>query len=114
MVTRDEVLGLAPELSVVEDGDARWAFFAEEANRLSQAVWGDLRPYAMLYLVAHKMTVSVRGAASGGRGAVTSESVGGVSRTYATVAGAGPTDYETTIYGAEYKRMLRRVAGGPA
>jgi hypothetical protein len=68
---------------------------------------GDIVMMARLYLAAHIGTKVGTGA--GGAGAVTSESLGGLSRSYMVAASSGSA-LETTGYGVEYKGILERSA----
>lgn len=70
---------------------------------------------AQSYLIAHLLMVekrSQRMASSGAAGPVTSETVGPLSRSYATNWGSGQ-GYETTPYGQEYKKRIAAVFPTP-
>lgn len=71
-----------------------------------------------IYLAAHMAAGAIPGTGSGGpAGTVTSESAGGLSRSYGT-AGAGSAVLSSSLWGGtEYGRkaaaLIRLVAGGP-
>lgn len=111
-VTRTDVLAIAPELGTIAPEDGRWAaFIADAYSELGAAVWGTRLDRGAKYLVAHWMTVSTGNAGGALKGAVLSESVGGISRTYAQPTATRGT-YASTSYGAEFLRLQRLVAGG--
>lgn len=64
---------------------------------------------ARLYLAAHFGTLSIPGEAGGApvAGPVVSESVGGISRTYALVSDASNSTFSTTTHGQMYAFLVR-------
>ncbi len=113
VTTRASVVAMVPSLGAIGEDDPRWGLFIQDAEReMAAGVWGGLLEVGARNLVAHKMLTSQSGGAQG-RGDVQSQSVGGVSITYAAAQGA-PGDYARTPYGAEYRRLQRIVGGGPA
>lgn len=100
-VTKADVLLIAPELSEVDD--ARFAAaIADALLQMNTEALGARADLVLKYLVAHLVSLGEQG---GSEGTVTSETVGGVSRTYSAAAtGGGETG---TSYGDEYKRLLR-------
>lgn len=71
---------------------------------LDEDVWGAKLDAGAFYLAAHKATVgSLRG---GSAGAIQSESVGSVSRSFAVSQSAAASDLLSTAYGAEYARLV--------
>lgn len=98
-ITTTDVSNLAPELA----SSPRLAWAVEQANKkLNQAVMGDATDLARCYYAAHLLTI-----VPGTAGMVTSESAGGISRSYKTVE----NPLELTYYGQEYRRLLRAHAG---
>lgn len=79
---------------------------------IPSTVFGQWQDAACAYLVAHWLKLdALRGA-----GGVTSESVGDLSRAYASLAntaGGGADDLELTAYGRSYKRLRRMQVRGP-
>jgi hypothetical protein len=70
---------------------------------------GEDGPTALLaraYLAAHIATTI--GVGASGAGAVTSESIGGLSRSYAVAAAVGDDALKTTGYGVAYLGMINR------
>lgn len=104
-----DVTALAPELSTVDTG--RQAFILAQVNsELSTAVWGSKIEIGRTYLAAHLATLFKR-AQSGSGGAVSSESVGAISRSYSVTSfSKNPSNLENTTYGQEYLRMIQTKA----
>jgi hypothetical protein len=109
-ITSADVLLVAPELTGVTSG--QWtAILADVYTEIVVANWGTEAKAnrAAKQLAAHMATVSGR---AGAGGAVQSQSVGGVSISFAVQATAG-TGLHSTSYGQEYARLLRLYHGGP-
>lgn len=110
MITWNQVLDLAPELSTVPPGTR--AFILEAvALQVNETAWGDRYDLGCTLLAAHMGTNSLRGGSTPS-GAVQSESVGDVSVTYA--AGSTSTTASgtsTTTYGTDYARLVRLLVG---
>lgn len=97
-ITSTQVLNLAPELSSVPSDRMNWALGVANA-RLSDSVLGAAAAdLARAYYAAHLL--SLRSDA----GTVTSESAGGISRSYAA---AGDNPLDLTAYGREYRRLIK-------
>jgi hypothetical protein len=103
-----DVTAIAPELTSTAVATATQTIILAMVNErmVDGDAWGDYADDGRRYLAAHMATVSGAGA---GAGAVTSESIGPLSRSYAAVDG----DLGTTKYGVFYRTLLR-VAVGPA
>lgn len=87
------------------------AFIAIASTRTPVPVWGDVASYATALLTAHMLSTSgPQGGGSAG-GAVTQESVGDLSRTYATIfdASRGDAPYMTTRYGIDYIALRKET-----
>ncbi len=101
---------LFPEF--VSQSDARVTLFLDQASRrISASAFGTLYDDAQSYLAAHLIAVSARASGmtlSGASGPVTSETVGPLSRSYASNYGAttGSDAYNATPYGQEFQRLL--------
>jgi hypothetical protein len=67
---------------------------------------------ARRYLAAHLGSIA-SGVNPGARGAVQSESVGQVSRSFALSVAQGSNPLDSTGYGKEYMRLVRLQFGGP-
>lgn len=109
-ITWADVLAIAPDLSGV--GATTQVAIVTDVN--AQVVEGQFPSVAAAdrarkYLAAHLATVSKDGGRGAG-GPVQSESMGGVSRSYAVFspAGADPS-LDATAYGKEYRRLLRQL-----
>lgn len=80
------------------------------ALQVSQRVWGDLYDPAVAYLVCHMLKLDQLK----GKGAVTFERLGDLSRSF-----SGPRtdrsgdDLDHTSYGRRFKEMRSMVASGP-
>lgn len=98
----DHVIGLALE---------------DAALQINRRAWGRKADLGTLYLAAHMMAVDdLALAGSGGaQGAVLSETVGSISRTYASPGATyGVTgEFGTTKYGLMYMRLKSQVFGSP-
>lgn len=108
MATWAEVVILDAMLSTVPTATQN-ALIADVIVRLgaSPGAWGSASRYelASKLLLAHLGTMYLRGGTSG-TGAVTSETVGPFSRSYATAASSSSADpLDATTHGAEYKRL---------
>lgn len=99
-VDSDDVIDVAPELESI-DTDRIERFIARAELRLSESFYGDLYDEAVTYMTAHLLTVSQRGSSGG---AVQSEKVGDLSRTYATADYDGDS-LSSTAYGQEVIRI---------
>jgi hypothetical protein len=100
---------LAPELAAIP-ALTQAEILAHVAATLSEEALGAKYDHAALYLCAHLGTVVLRGA-SGSPGAITSESVAGVSRSYG-VSTIADTPLDSTTWGKEYRRLTRITCGG--
>jgi hypothetical protein len=100
-IASQDVLNIAPELSSTPSDRMTWAV-AQANAKLNQAIMGSATDLARAYFAAHLLTVKSTS------GTVTSESAGGISRSY-NVQGGNPMDL--TYYGQEYRRLLRAHAG---
>jgi len=100
-ITWADVEAVAPELSAVALA-TQTAILAQVNSELSTSVWGTKIEIGRAWLAAHLGTLA--GIEEGG-GAVQSETVGAVSRTYAVSSG----DYSSTAYGNEFQRLLMQL-----
>jgi hypothetical protein len=93
------------------EGDSRVQLFIDQASRrLSESVFGDYYDDAVGFLTAHMLS---RSTATAGRGFVSSETVGQLSRSYTQSGGILASGYATTSYGQEFSRLLRLVQPSP-
>lgn len=112
-ITWDNVTAFAPELSTVDAAAQTDILAHANAAFYVDAFDGEDGPALKLvriFYAAHLGTMTGTGAAGG---VVTSESAGGLSRSYAVGAGAGFDDLNLTAYGKTVRGMMRRYAGGP-
>lgn len=101
MITWSDVTVIAPELADVGE-DTQTAILSMVEEQLASSVWGTRLASGQRYLAAHLATMATKGS-----GAITAESLGDHSRTYA----APQTALDSTTYGREYQRLLRTLAG---
>lgn len=95
---------LAPEYATMDE--ARLAVLNQVAAiHVSDAVFGEHAAVATAYVIAHLAKLGD----TGGAGAVRSESVGDVSRTYAAAADSAGY-WDLTSYGQEFKRLCSQIA----
>ncbi len=101
-VVYTDVQELATEFASLSQ--SRIESFIERAERrLNSDFWGDLYDDAVLYMTAHMLRLA---SGTGSGGAVTSESAGALSRSYAVPTGC-PPQYASSPYGVEYWAMLQ-------
>lgn len=93
----------APALASLSDAQCEKAI-TEAYLQMDEDTWGDLYDTGAFYLAAHIATVAaLRGTTAG---AIQSESVGQVSRSYAA---AVSEDIGSTSFGAEYRRLVSNL-----
>lgn len=105
-VERQQVVEAFPELADVPAGP-QWAFALARARSVVADRFGDDSDYAVMLYAAH--TIAGGRQAATGRGEITSETVGSVSRTYAT--GGGATAIGVGLGGTIYGAMFIVLAG---
>lgn len=109
-ITWTDVMALAPELSSVST-DGRTYILAHVNTALNLAEFdgedGPKTRLARIYLAAHFGAISLAGA-TGASGPVTSESAGGLSRSYGTTTSTSSgSGIERTGYGQLYLQLVR-------
>ncbi|MGN6103653.1 MAG: DUF4054 domain-containing protein [Kofleriaceae bacterium] len=113
-VTKDEVIAFAPELATVSDGT--WPSILAFINEIDMTYLGEsanTTRLARIYLAAHIAKMGKR-AASSAAGPVTSESAGGIRRSYGFAALTDTHSLRTTNYGQLYLDLLgMTLAHGP-
>jgi len=116
-ITWANVTAFAPELSTVDE-DAQTFILAYVNGDYGIAVSefdgedGPTTRLVRIYLAAHLGTINGSGAGGAG-GFVTSESAGGLSRSYSTSIGLSGNDFDLTTYGKTLRGFMRRFSGGP-
>jgi hypothetical protein len=111
VITWDDVVAIAPELSVIST-DGQTIILEYVNSALVPSEWhGEGSAFlrlARIYLAAHYGTIT-RQQGAGPAGPVTSESAGGLSRSYAVLfAPGGSSSMDTTPYGRSYNSLLER------
>ena len=111
-ITWDNVVRIAPELDSAVDArvttEMQDEILADVLNELSETALATQYDKACKYLCAHLATLALRRGVAGG---ISSESVGAVSRAYALSVAAGQEQLSSTVYGVEFERTIRTVAG---
>lgn len=104
-IVKTDVLAIAPELSTVVD--AAWTDILAYVNQvvLTECDSDIDRRLARIFLAAHLGTVSKRGV-TGAAGPLTSESAGGVKRSYAPPSSTDVSSMSSTRYGLQYIDIL--------
>jgi len=94
------------EFSELDDGPIQFAI--DEAARQVDNSWmsADIIP-AISYLAAHYLAVASSSADVGGR-AITSESIGQISVSYAVGQAGSTTELKSTTYGERFLSLMRR------
>lgn len=103
-LTRAQFLQYFPEFGSVAVPKLN-LYVGVAVSRVNSTVWGDCAEYAQALLMAHMLASSGSGASDGGSsGAVTSESVGDLSRSYGSVdvKSDGDKMLAQTKYGREF------------
>jgi hypothetical protein len=104
-----------PELASVDDTLVQIAI--DQASQFVDDTWGKSEADATMYLAAHFMALAQATASSGGR-LVTSETIGRISVSYASVSAASKTSgvdpLASTGYGLIFSNMLARQGFGIA
>ena len=76
--------------------------------QINATAWGTKANLATIYLAAHFLSAWNPDLAIAA-GAVSSETVGEVSRTYAVGSAPAAGDYGSSRWGVEYKRLMRTI-----
>lgn len=103
-ITRDQFRAYFEEFSSVSDTKTD-LYLGVSASRVDSTAWGTCAEYAQALLTAHMLASAGSGAADGGSsGAVTSESVGDLSRSYGSMDVKSDADkpLTQTKYGREF------------
>lgn len=98
---------LAPEFESLSS-TKRDLIAAETAKCFNEAVWGEKIEMGHVYLTAHTFKMAQR---RGTGGAIASEKVGDLSRSYAQPQNSD--EFDQTSYGKEYKRLLSQLVTSP-
>lgn len=98
------VVDIAPELSTVAAG-SQTAYLAIAGRAVDPEVWGESTDDGVRYMAAHLATLG-NGSGAGGAGAVTSETLGPMSRTYASTVAGVEGALATTRYGVMFLNLL--------
>ncbi len=105
MSTPAVVKGIASNLSSKDDAELEMYLDLAKAW-VSESVWGSRYSAGLAYMAAHLATVASRG----DKGNLTSESVGSVSKSYAS---HGTDDLATTSYGATFLSLRKTLVLTP-
>ena len=107
MATVKQVLAaVAPEFAAIPD-DLNLTILTDLASQfVKDSVWGERSTYAKALLVAHFLKVGLLH----GTGAITSEKVGDLARSYATM---GDHQFNQTGHGTLYLSLRRTLVIGP-
>ena len=105
-----------PEFTLAIASDARVQLFLDDAAlQINASAWGLKTDLGIYYLAAHSLAIdNATGFTGGTFGAVTSESVGQVSRSYSSGGMSGSSaEFGATKYGMNYYRLWRMVPVTP-
>lgn len=109
-VARDDIIARWPALAALPAG-AEWdAAITDAGLQLGAAAWGELLDLGTVHLAAHGMMTAHPEVS--GPGPIQSESVGGVSRTYAVTAAAAGGHLSSTPAGLAFLRLRRSLGLG--
>ena len=114
-ITRDYFLALFDEFKTTPTPKVD-AFLGIASLRVAPTVWKERAAYATALLTAHMIASSGGAGGQGGpaSGPLTNESVGDLSRGFATIGVPGSGDQEllTTRFGQEYVALRKEVVVG--
>lgn len=105
-----DVEAIAPELSTLAAASQTYILGLVNERMIDDDVWLEFADDGRAYLAAHLGTLAT--GSGSGSGAVTSESIGPFSRSYASPSDDDALD--TTKYGRFYKTLLRMAVAVPA
>lgn len=105
-ITWADVEAIAPELATVATATKN-AILADLPLQMNETVWAEKLNLGAKYLAAHLATISAR---RGAGGAIQSQSVGQVSRTFAASMASGQALFGSTSYGVIYEGLLMSLA----
>lgn len=105
-VDKEYLKAIAPEFCDI-DQRRLTALNAAADCYVSEDVFGDCTMQAKAYVIAHLAKLGD----NNGTGALTSERVGDLARSYAG-PGSNATDWEQTAYGKQYLRLARLTSVG--
>jgi hypothetical protein len=111
-ITRAAIVARVPALNAVTDPAAWEAAIADAQLQVSSSAWGDLYELGVVYLAAHLLLAGNPEAAA--PGPVQSETVGGVSVSYAVSAAPFREQLASTTAGREHIRLRRMLGLGAA
>lgn len=105
-----------PEFTIPIASDVRVQLFLDDATmQINPNAWGAKTDLGIYYLAAHMLAIdNATGFTGGTFGAVTSESVGQVSRSYGSGGySSGAAEFGATKYGVSYYRLWRMIPVSP-
>lgn len=105
-----DVTAVASELSSLAAASQTYILDLVNNRMVDDDAWGEYADDGRAYLAAHLGTIANGGGS--GSGAVTSETIGPLSRSYATPSDDG--DLATTKYGRFYMTLMRMAIALPA
>lgn len=89
-----------------------WDVVTDYVNlKVTEAIFGELEKFAQIYLTAHMLSLANQPV--GGRGPLSSESVGGVSQSFTLPWLNRITVLGGTQFGIMYLEIRKSVVGGP-
>lgn len=107
-----DVVAFAPLLSTVAE-DAQVDILAYVNQAIDTSLFGGesspMLRMARIFLAAHFGSMPGQ-SSTGAVGPVTSESAGGLSRSYAQTVATGSSSFESTTYGQQYVELCKRTA----
>ncbi len=107
-IAASDVKTFAPEFDALDDADIDLVI-ARVERRTNREAWGVKADDGVLFLVCHYLTIAARIAATGAqaRGPLTSETVGPLSRTFASPGALSLTNafLASSTYGQAYTEL---------
>lgn len=108
-VDKDYIVDIASEFSAIDSGRIdRLVVIA--ALQVPASKWGDVTDYGTALLVCHMLKLD----AQKGKGAVTDETIGDISRSFAAPSSGNKADgLDLTAYGTQFKQLRSTRVAGP-
>lgn len=107
-VDKDYIVDIASEFSSV-DSDRIDRLVTIAALQVPASKWGDVTDYATALLVCHMLKLD----AQKGKGAITQEQLGDISRSYAAPKSGKDDALDLTSYGSQFKQLRSTRVAGP-
>lgn len=107
-VDKTYIVDIASEFSTIDSGRID-RLVALATLQVPASRWGDKQELGIAYLVCHMLKVDQQK----GKGAVTAEAIGDISRSFGSTSSSDDGGFGLTSYGIEFKRLRSTLVAGP-